>query len=345
MDRGSKCPIALVEAAYDLQVGAAEWLPNLLRAGCPSLDLGQGCAATVWTGSTTDGEPLVSQLHAESEHSDLAMRFARAVQEVDPRLVRAARAPEQPGVYTLAEARRSHRVLHDALTQHVGCADMLALWAMGAEGHGVGIHVPSATTIELSRSARERWQMVSCHIAAAHRLRRRLSKTPSGTPVTQIPLDAEAVLDPKRFSVTATSGQAETKSALEAIRKTAIHIDRARGPLRRDETHNALRLWEEMVRGRWSVADWFDSDGRRFILALPNPPEARDPRGLTEREYQVAAQTGAGKSGKHIACDLGITRSQVSQLLRRAMRKLGCDNAGQLVMKVRTLLVDNPSTM
>ena len=106
-----------------------------------------------------------------------------------------------------------------------------------------------------------------------------------------------------------------------------------------------LRVWKGVVRGRWSIVDWFDSDGRRFILALPNKPRSRDPRGLTERELQVATHAGAGESSKLIAYRLGVSRSRVSTLLHQAMHKLGVQTTGQLVVKMRTLLVESPSSM
>jgi DNA-binding CsgD family transcriptional regulator len=345
MDRASTSPIALVEAAYNLELDPAEWLPNLLRAGGSILDLGQGCAATLWAGTSRKGEPLLSQLHAEIGPPDLAMRFARAVREVDPNIARATPIPGKPGVHTLAEARGRHPEAHDALTRHVGCKDMLALWATDSEHHGVGIHIPSATVIEPSPKVRERWHMLSVHIAAAHRLRRRLGQTPRGTPVTQLPLDAVALLDPKRFSVTEAAGEAKNHRALDEIRMAAIGVDLARGRLRNGETCEALRLWDAVLRGRWSIVDWFDTDGRRFILALPNAPHIRDPRGLTEREYQVATHVGAGESSKLVAYRLGVSRSRVSELLRRARRKLGVQTTGQLVIKMRTFLVETSSRL
>ena len=130
MDRASKHRIELVEAAYNLEVGPREWLPNLLRAGGTALDLGHGCAATIWAGTSSEGEPLVSQLHAENGSTDLPMRFVHAAREIGPRFARATPAPRGPGVHTLAEEKAHHPEVHEALTRHVGCRDILTLWAM-----------------------------------------------------------------------------------------------------------------------------------------------------------------------------------------------------------------------
>ena len=345
MDKAAISPIALVEAAYNLEVAPAEWLPNLLRAAGPIFDLGLGCAATIWAGASDDGEPLVSQLHAVNGPADLATRFAHAARSIDPGIARSTRMPCEPGVHTLVQARCRHQAIHEALTKHVDCKDMLTLWAIGPDHQGVGIHIPSQTVIELSRQARARWRTLSIHIEAGHRLRRRLGQTASGQPVTRIPLDAEALLERESFSVSKAARDAKSRHALDEIRRGAMGVDLDRGRLRNDETCEAIRLWEAVLRGQWSMVDWFDADGRRFILALPHASHVRDPRGLTEREYQVATHVGAGESSKLIAYRLGVSRSRVSELLRRVMHKLGVQNTGQLVIKMRTLLVESRSNL
>jgi DNA-binding CsgD family transcriptional regulator len=83
------------------------------------------------------------------------------------------------------------------------------------------------------------------------------------------------------------------------------------------------------------MVDWFDTDGRRFVLALPNAPHVTDPRGLTERESQVVAYAVLGQTNKMIAYRLGLSKSRVSMLLRGAMRKLNVQTRAQLVLKMR----------
>jgi len=83
------------------------------------------------------------------------------------------------------------------------------------------------------------------------------------------------------------------------------------------------------------MVDWFDTDGRRFVLALPNSPGVSDPRGLSERESQVVAYAVLGQTNKMIAYRLGLSRSRVSMLLRTAMRKLDVQTRTQLVLKMR----------
>jgi DNA-binding CsgD family transcriptional regulator len=95
-----------------------------------------------------------------------------------------------------------------------------------------------------------------------------------------------------------------------------------------------LELWKALVRGRWSAVDWFDSDGRRFVLAVPNAPNVADPRALTERETQVTAYALFGLSNKLIGYNLGLSKGHVSALLASAKRKLGVKTRAQLVRKL-----------
>ena len=143
------------------------------------------------------------------------------------------------------------------------------------------------------------------------------------------------MIDPTSFRVTDAQGQAKSRDALHALREAALQVDRARGRMRESDPEQALDLWKALVRGRWSTVDWFDSDGRRFVLGLPNAPNVSDPRGLTDREMQVVAYVLSGQTNKLIGYNLGLSKGRVSTLLRSAMRKMGVQTRAQLVNKLR----------
>ena len=159
----------------------------------------------------------------------------------------------------------------------------------------------------------------------------------AGKPITEMPLQAEALLDPTRFLVAQAAGGAQERGASKTIREAARLVDKARGPLRQDDPEEALRIWRGLVRGRWSLVDWFDTDGRRFVLAKPNAPNIRDPRGLTEREALVATYAASGESRKLISYRTGLSESTVSRALDSAMHKLTVKTKAQLVEKMRGL--------
>ena len=120
-------------------------------------------------------------------------------------------------------------------------------------------------------------------------------------------------------------------------------VDRARGEMRTREPERAFETWTSLVSGRWSMVDWFDTDGRRYVLAVPNPPEAPDPRGLTEQEAQVVAYVMLGETSKLIAYRLGLSKARISGLLSSAMRKLGVKSKTALVEKLRPLGSPTPA--
>jgi DNA-binding CsgD family transcriptional regulator len=86
-----------------------------------------------------------------------------------------------------------------------------------------------------------------------------------------------------------------------------------------------------MVCGEWSLVDWYDHDGKRFLLAQENSIPSRTKHKLTAREEQVVACAAMGHTNKLIAYDLGISTGSVAVLLGRAARKLGVSGRVALV--------------
>jgi DNA-binding CsgD family transcriptional regulator len=336
MDAAAIAAIDVAEAAYDLQRSTEAWLPNLLERGAPLFDRGLGCAAAIWAGRSPDRQPLMAQVCAGAGSPDLRVKLAWAAKDVGPDLQRGS-VPRTSGARTSSESEPEGPDLLRAFRKRVGCRDVLGVWAMDPRLHGVGIQVPSAQFISLSQRARRRWQRLAVHIEAGHRLRRRLGCAGDleATPVSELPLDGDALIDPTRFVITHAKGDAQRKDAMEVLRDAAIRADQARGKLRREDADKALEIWQDLVRGYWSLVDWFDTDGRRYIVVVPNALGLRDPRGLTERERQVATLAARGETSKSITYSLGISRQRVSMLLHSAMYKLGVKTQPELVMKMR----------
>lgn len=168
---------------------------------------------------------------------------------------------------------------------------------------------------------RELWTRFAAHLGAALRLRR-LKAEPS-------PDSALAVLSPNgRLE----HGNDDSAIAAQApLGQAAKAIDRARGKLRRLDPEAAAALWRTMVRGEWSLVDWYDHDGKRFLLAQENRIPSRSKQSLTPREEQVVACAAMGHSNKLIAYDLGLSVGSVAVLLGRASRKLGVSGRVPLV--------------
>lgn len=72
------------------------------------------------------------------------------------------------------------------------------------------ISMPSSEVVALGGAEQRRWEKISVHITTGHRLRRNLGGTaaPLGVSATDLPLNAEALIDPSRFSVSEAVGGA-----------------------------------------------------------------------------------------------------------------------------------------
>jgi DNA-binding CsgD family transcriptional regulator len=144
-----------------------------------------------------------------------------------------------------------------------------------------------------------------------------------------------AYLRPAPVAPLVEVGQSERRGSL---RQAAVRLDRTLRAGGESETARAFLVWEGLVRGRLTLVDWFDVDGRRFILVKPNTVRSGCACGLTTREQEVAMSAALGESSKLTGYRLGISPSRVSTLLRAAMRKLGVRTKAQLVVMVRVLV-------
>src|SRR5262249_33539384 len=126
---------------------------------------------------------------------------------------------------------------------------------------------------------RKRWPQVAAHIGAGLRLRNKLRNlSPEALPV-------EAVLD-AQGKMHDGQGPATGRDSRENLREAVLRIERARTNAGRSEPDAALDNWEALVEGRWSLVDRFDSDPKRYVIAVNNDPAHPDPRGLTAQERQ-----------------------------------------------------------
>ncbi len=339
MDPVTSEAIDLIEVAYDLEKSDADWLAAVMDAAAPMIDHGLGMFGFAFVrpegGSGSDA--TIGQMQLRSLSPDFQERFIAATQTLSSEFVRSVTPPGFAG--TWSEIARDHPKELHALLEKLGYADLFGIGAIDPDGIGVEIGAPLRETMKLSSKSRERWQMLGAHIASAYRLRRALIRRDDDLDddANALPYGAEAVLDANDLRIVDATGFAQGRNAAEILRRAARQVDRARGKLRKDDPRKALETWKALVRGRWSVVDWFDSDGRRFVLAKPNPPKVFDPRGLSAQECQVVTYVLLGDTNKLIAYRLGLSQGRVSVLLKSAMHKLGAKSKAQLVQKLGPL--------
>ena len=145
---------------------------------------------------------------------------------------------------------------------------------------------------------------------------------------------------PSDGAVLSASGQVlhadgEARGGVEELVEAARDVDHARST-RSGRGEDALRVWQGLIQGRWSLVDQFDTDGKRFLLAHRNPEDVHDPRGLSPMESRVVGLAVRGYADKLIAYHLGIAEGTASAHLAGAVRKLGIANRVELVRRLGT---------
>lgn len=298
---------ALVERAYEPAESLDVWLDVLTEAAEAAVPGCLGTAARV-----VQMEPVAS--------------LKMAVRVRDPRFAEALRRHDRearhrypnivlrggPGLRMLAGDAPEHDEYIQALRERFapfGSVEMGHITVSDGAGRllTLGVFFPERP------SHRSRvWSMAAVHLAAAFRLRRHFDEV-----VALVP--DGAVLTPTGDVVDA-DGAARSPAARTRFRRAIRELDRARAQSSHEE---ALAAWRGLVDGTWSILDRHDHDGRRFIVAVPNPIGARDPRALTAREAEVASLVAEGYSDKWIAYAMGLPRTTVSTHLHDALRKLG----------------------
>ncbi|MBW2210934.1 MAG: helix-turn-helix transcriptional regulator [Deltaproteobacteria bacterium] len=335
MDDVASAIIDFTEAVYDLELSNEDWLPTVLKRGLPVLEHGLGVAGIEY-GRPPDGGPVrLLRIHVASGPEDFPELHSAAIADTPLEMIREQARPGQ--ATTMSMSTRSHPEALELYTSHVSyCKDVLGITTVDCKGAGAAIVAPLHEKTILTGRAAERWQMLAAHLDAGHRLRQALSAHEADhEPCTDLPFDGEAIFDANGLRLAEAVGQAKERTAATKLREGAVALDRARGKLRETDPEKALKTWKALVWGRWSLVDWFDTDGRRFVLAIPNPPHVTDPRGLTERENQVVGYAMLGDTNKIIAYRLGLSTSRVSLLLRSAMKKLGFRTRAHLVRTIR----------
>jgi DNA-binding NarL/FixJ family response regulator len=308
--------VSIIEALYAIELPQREWLGHVARTSAAAIPLAH-CGAYAITYDASDVNDCLFTGFASTGDVDERLAYAlefefpetyrQRPQLVEAVLRRVAFAPSHE-LPMPEELRGSHEQLARFGVDHI-----LGLNGVNVDGRGahIGLLLPDReSSIDAELLAR-----LSSHLAAAARLRQRLGDAP--------PLErADAILE-ANGTIAHAVGSARVHEARTALAAAARHLERLRGPSRRRDPEKAARDWRTLVRGEWSMVDYFDADGRRYILAQSNEPSLAPIDLLSQRERQVVALAAIGHSNKMIGYELGIAVSTVGVLLGRAARKLG----------------------
>ena len=308
--------VSIIEALYAIELPEREWLGHIARTSAAAMPFAHRGAYAItydasdvndcrFTGFARTGE--VDERLAYALEFDFPQTYRQRPQLVEAVLRHVAFAPSHE-LPLPEELRGSHEALALFGVDHI-----LGLNGVNVDGRGahIGLLLPDRE----ARVDPELLARLSSHLAAAARLRLRLGDAP--------PLEcADAILE-SNGSIAHAVGTAKVHEARAALAAAARHLERLRGPSRRRDPEKAAREWRTLVRGEWSMVDYFDGDGRRYVLAQSNEPSLAPIDLLSQRERQVVALAAIGHANKMIGYELGIAVSTVGVLLGRAARKLG----------------------
>ncbi len=324
-----------LEASYRLDLDGAAYVRNMVDMATPLLDRGLGVMAYTYTAH--GASPPVIDEFALSERFDPAWLppFYAAVDASGADVG----SPQHPTGFhawvdlTCAQASTVPKMRPFLpLFAHIGGSrDAFALNALDASGRGLWLGAPLPTTKKEPAERVKLFTRLAAHLTSGFRLRRNA--------VSSKPRPA-AILSARGKMLHAENENDDgVVAAREELREATLAFEQARTKKSRTDVDGATQRWRPLVVSRWSLLDDFDSDGRRFVVAIENSPPTRPPRkDLSEREHEVLTQAHMGHSNKVIAYELGLSDSTVRVLLHRAARKLGASTREEALARFDALV-------
>lgn len=326
--------LGIIEAAYAIEAEERQWLRGLATS---VFELGNlhtiGAYAQRYTLSP-DGSPsfgalelvggdvaALTALHDElgAYYATRPERIAATYGETDEGLALSLPGGERAEIAAILSAR--------------GVGDMYGINARSPTGDGclLCVYLPLKHR-PISDERRAAFAHIARHVATALRLRKRLDLAPAAP---------EARFDAKSGALEHASGEAAATTARKQLVSAAETLVRIR---RRRSEYGArsVEAWKGLVDARWSLLDWFDSDGTSYIVAHRNDPSLAPLALLTERERQVVDLAALGLGNKMIAYELGIATSTVGVLVGRAVARLNVRSRQELIRRVCALRAHPP---
>jgi len=321
-------------AAYRLDLDGAEYVQHIVETAAPLLDRGFGVFAYTYDARDRKRPAMIHCAGSKRFNPGWLPPFYAALEAAG------LRGPPYPtGFHAWSHVscgrasaiRRMSPIL--PLFAHMGGSrDTFAMNALDASGQGLWLGAPLPSVRKEQSRRVELFTRVAAHLTAAMRLRRNAGRSK--------PRPA-AVLSPSGALLHAEHAEAEegVVDAREELRQATIAFDEARTKKKRADVEETTQRWRPLVGSRWSLLDDFDTDGRRFVLAVENAPPTRPPRkDLSEREHQIMTQAHLGHTDKVIAYELGLAPSTVRVLLHRASRKLGASTRSEALARFDALV-------
>lgn len=319
--------LGVLETAYTIGDDDQAWLQRVADEVERATDNELGCSAHFFDASDLSNLQLSPTLGSpRAPRIDIARMFATARPDAGEAEPFYSSGLADTGSGRVGRAQWAQIIESVKSVWPEGVKDVVAVQALDARRHGCALYLSLPRMRRLRRDERQRLARLGAHLASAFRMRRAQGEAHE---VADLRGGVEAVLEPGGQLLDARDSAAQP-SARADLREMARKLDKARGPLRREDPDLALETWTALVSGRWTLLDHFDTDGRRFLVARKNPPDLMAPIALDPRERMVASAVALGHPQKLVCYELGLTPVTVSRTLRSALGKLGLRSAAEL---------------
>jgi DNA-binding CsgD family transcriptional regulator len=176
--------------------------------------------------------------------------------------------------------------------------------------------------------AKQRWINLQAHIGAVYDLRQRLRDNS---------FDEAGVVWFDTSGNCVAEGPAVYDDIRERLRDAVLAREAARKADTVSKRVDLERYWANVISGRWAILDHFDTDGKRFVIALPVSKYGNRLRGMSNRELETLRMLGEGMSNKAIAAALFVSESAISTHLGNVYQKLGIHDRVTVVQLVQAL--------
>ena len=306
------------DACYAMDCDDDAWLNDLALAGRSFLDYGMSVAAWAFRKDDWTGFGLPRGV----DHTLGEAMWDAAKNYSNPELVqlfmggRAISATERLAITQGLDEHHAGTVFGP-----LGVKDFHALTVWDGSGRGVALAGASSRVLRAPPQQLARLERLGAHLLAGYRLRHALRKI-------------DAVLDPDGRPLHA-EGEAREESNRDALSHAVRAFDRARSQRGGSDADASLNAFEGLVVGRWSIVQSFESDGRRYLVAIQNQPGQIARAALTPNEAHALLLRAQGLAYKVISYELGLSESATHHLVHNGMAKLGIGRETDLPLLFR----------
>lgn len=335
-------PGDVLESVYNLQLEEPDWISEVTRGIGQFIGGGNGTLGALFRMGGQVQMPVLRPVEADDEVPAF-IQYLRATDQARAEARTVQRFGQRPNSAPQGDMDRFGKLFAESgmgtLSVNRSDAPAYQIFKREFEHHGVidaaGLIVPhpasrsyiffTARHREFSgvpERARGRWISLQKHIAAVYDLRFRLQNGH---------FDERDAVWFDTASKCVEAGPAQNPMLRERLRQLVNDREAALSRKTSSQRGDLNRYWSNVLSGKWAILDRFDSDGRRFVVAVPISKYGDKLRGLSTRERKVFALLGSGLPNKLIGFELEISETAVSTHVHRIFSKLGIADRSALV--------------